>query len=177
MRHKNQSNEFIKECFCTAYMKLLQKKPKGDITITEICDAAGFGRTTYYRHFTNNKDEMIIYIGVKRWLEYKEAHLDEVKENEGYQFFVHLHNHKQYMMILGRQDLISVLFKILYKIFGLKSDEDESLRYTRDLLVGMYFGVTYDWILHGCVDTPEEIKEKIEKGIALAAQEHTRNIN
>lgn len=168
MRHKNQSNEFIMTCISIAYINLLYEKPKEEITITEICEKSGFGRTTYYRHFSNDKNEMILFIAKKKWQEYKSVHRDEIERDEGFQLLTHVYNNKRFMIMLKEQNLIEILFKILFDIYGIQETENEILRYGKDIFVGMYFGVIYDWIIQGCVDTPLDIKNKIEQGFAYA---------
>jgi len=168
MRHKNQSNEFIKDCLALAYIHLLYEKNKEEISVTEICDKAGFGRTTYYRHFSNDKNELITYIAIKKWDEYKTTHPKEVAADEGFQLLTHIYQNKKFMLMLKNQNMVEVLFKILFEIFGVKETDNPVMRYGKDIFVGMYFGVIYDWILLGCVDTPEEIAEKIKQGFAIA---------
>ncbi|MGN0328847.1 MAG: TetR/AcrR family transcriptional regulator [Lachnospira sp.] len=168
MRHKNQSNEFIKTCIATAYINLLYEKPKEDITVTEICQKSGFGRTTYYRHFSNDKNELIIYIAKRKWDEYKSQNAEAVKADEGFQLLTHIYNKKRFMLMLKEQKLIELLFRILFEIYGIQETENPILRYGKDIFVGMYFGVIYDWIIQGCIDTPMDIKNKIEQGFAIA---------
>lgn len=168
MRHKNQSNEFIKTCIATAYINLLYTKAKEDITVTEICTKSGFGRTTYYRHFSNDKNELVLYIAKFKWEEYKSKHQKEVNEDEGFQLLTHIYNNKRFMLMLREQKLIEVLFKILFDIYGIQETENPILRYGKDIFVGMYFGVIYDWIIQGCVDTPLDIKNKIEQAFLIA---------
>lgn len=38
-------------------IKLLNEKPVGRITVKEICDEAGINRATYYRHYSDPKDQ------------------------------------------------------------------------------------------------------------------------
>lgn len=172
MRHKNQSNEFIKECICVSYVNLLYEKPKEEITITDICNKSGFGRTTYYRHFSSDKNELIVHIGMKKWEEYKKNHIDEVNKDEGLELLNHVYNYKKFMLMLKKQNLIVQLYEILFNTYGIRETDNPILRYGKDILVGGYFGVIYDWILLGCIDTPQEIKAKIEEAfkLAIAAQ-------
>ena len=158
-----------------AYINLLYEKPKEDITVSEICKKSGFGRTTYYRYFSSDKNELIIFIAKAKWEEYKTSHKEEVKQDEGFQFFTHLYNNKRFMMMLKEQNLIEILFRILFDIYGIQETENSILRYGKDIFVGMYFGVIYDWIIQGCVDTPTDIKNKIEQGFAIAIAEAKRN--
>ncbi len=171
MRHKNQTNEFIKECICYSYITLLYEKPKEEISITEICEKSGFGRTTYYRHFSSNKNDLIFYISKQKWIEYKQEHLEAVEKDAGLEFLTHLYNHKRFMLMLKEQNMIELLFIILSDIFGTKDLEDKSKKYSADIFVGMCFAVIYDWICFDCIDEPEEIKKRIQGSIKQVANE------
>ena len=70
MERRNITNEFLKECIADALIQLLRVKPLEDITITEITDVAGVGRSTYYRNFTSKEDVLSykLFILGYRWL-------------------------------------------------------------------------------------------------------------
>lgn len=60
MRTRNATAEFLKECMADALLKLLQKKPLDEITISEITETANVARVTYYRHF-HSKEEILYF--------------------------------------------------------------------------------------------------------------------
>ena len=82
MRKKSESTEFIKKCLAQALIDIMWTKEYKRISITEICNKAGYGRTTYYRHFDGDKDEALLYIAHIEWKDYKAKHPIECKENE-----------------------------------------------------------------------------------------------
>lgn len=69
MKRRNITNEFLKECIADALIKLLQEKPMENISISEITDLAGVGRSTYYRNFTSKEDILSFKLHLlgKRW--------------------------------------------------------------------------------------------------------------
>lgn len=56
---------------------------------------------------------------------------------------------------------IQLLFHLLQYVFQLY----------KAFFAGAYFGVVYEWILHGCNDTPEEIQKKFADGFVFAINE------
>lgn len=168
MRKKNTSAEFIKICYSIALIDLMKKKNYYDITISEICYKAGFGRTTYYRYFTNNKDDLILYISKIRWEQCKMQNQEKIKTDEGSVLLNHVYQYKYFFILLSQQKLDALLFKIFYQEFGRKKDENEVLGYEKAFFAGGYWGVIYEWILHGCEDTPEEIKQKFMDGLLFS---------
>ena len=174
MRKKNQSTIFIKECICKAFIDLLYTKKNNEITISEICQKAGFGRTTYYRYFTNKKEDLILYISHLRWKQCKIEHADEAKKDEGMLLLQHIYYHKNFFIMLTHQKLDDLIFKIFYQEFGRKKDENEILGYGKAFFAGGYFGVIYEWIQNGCIDTPQEISLKFVQGCIYAHQLATK---
>ena len=175
MRRKNLSTEFIKENICLGLIDLMKTNDYRDISISDICKKAGYGRTTYYRYFSNNKNELILYISCIKWEQYKKDHIEEVKKDEANELLKHIYNHKYFFILLSNQKLHSLLFEIFYSIFGRQKDENPILSYGKAFFAGAYFGVVYEWILQGCNDTPEEIKKKFADGFSFAINEIQNN--
>ncbi|MGM9970209.1 MAG: TetR/AcrR family transcriptional regulator [Anaeroplasma sp.] len=175
MRRKNLSTEFIKENICLGLIDLMKTEDYHEISISDICKKAGYGRTTYYRHFSNNKDELILYISRIKWEQYKEGHIEEVKKDEGLYLLKHIYNNKSFFILLSNHKLNSLIFEIFYSIFGRQKDENPILSYGKVFFAGAYFGVVYEWILQGCNDTPEEIQKKFADGFSFAINEIKNN--
>lgn len=174
MRRKNLSAEFIKENISYALYCLMKTKKYSEISISDICKKAGYGRTTYYRYFNNNKDDLIAYLSELRWNQYKEQHPDEIKKDEGKALLNHIYNYKEFFKTLTNQSLEGLLFKIFFKIFGRSENEAEILGYGKAFFAGAYFGIIYQWIITGCVDTPEEIQKKFLEGFIYGFQQQKK---
>ena len=175
MRKKNVSADFIKTCYALALIKLMKVKNYNTITISEICSEAGFGRTSYYRYFSNNKDEFILFISRLKWHEYRNNHLEEANQDEGKVLLNHVYKHKDFFILLKNQDLNALIFEIFYDNFGRQKDENEILSYGKAFFAGAYFGVIYEWILHECIDTPNTIQSKFIDGFKYAFLEAKKN--
>lgn len=168
MRKPNVNSDFIKECFSLSLINLMKENEYAAISITDICKSSGFGRTSYYKYFDNNKDNLLFYLSHLKWEEYK-------KQNKGYTdegklLLNHIYNHKDFFLLLRKQNLDYIIIKILFNEFGVKPDEPEIYRYGKAFFTGAYFGIIYEWINQGCMDTPEDISKKFEDGIKLAIE-------
>lgn len=170
MRKKNVSAEFIKTCYADALIKLMKEKDYNNITISEICKEAGFGRTSYYRYFTNNKDELILYIAKLKWIECKKNNPEEAKD-EGKLLLNHVYRNKDFFILLRKHNLNALIFEIFYNIFGRQENENEILSYGKAFFAGAYFGVIYEWIVEGCKDTPDTIQTKFVDGFKYAIEQ------
>ncbi|MGN1295321.1 MAG: TetR/AcrR family transcriptional regulator [Bacilli bacterium] len=171
MRKKNASSQFIKLCFCQALIKLMKSQKYNDISISSICENAGFGRTTYYRYFGNNKDDLILYISNVYWTEFKEKNKEEAMNNDGKLLLKHIYNHKNFFLLLVKQDLLALMFKIFFQEYKRKDDENESLTYGKAFFAGGYFGIIYQWLLNDCKDSPDEIERKFYDGFLFMAKQ------
>ena len=176
MRKKNVSMEFIKTCYALALIKLMKEKDYNNITISEICKEAGFGRTSYYRYFTNNKDELILFISKLKWLECKNNNPEEAKD-EGKLLLNHVYKNKDFFVLLRKHYLNALIFKIFYDNIGRQKDENEILSYGKAFFAGAYFGVIYEWIVEGCIDTPDTIQTKFVDGFKYAIEQAQKEKN
>ena len=177
MRKKNVSAEFIKTCYALALIKLMKEKDYNNITISEICKEAGFGRTSYYRYFTNNKDELILYITKLRWIECKNYNPEEAKKDEGKVLLNHVYKNKDFFMLLRKHNLNALIFEIFYNNFGRQENENEILSYGKAFFAGAYFGVIYEWIIQGCKDNPDIIQTKFVDGFKYAIEQAQKEKN
>ena len=177
MRKKNVSAEFIKTCYALALIKLMKEKNYNNITISEICKEAGFGRTSYYRYFTNNKDELILHITKLRWIECKNNNPEEAKKDEGKVLLNHVHKNKDFFMLLRKHNLNALIFEIFYNNFGRQENENEILSYGKAFFAGAYFGVIYEWIIQGCKDNPDIIQTKFVDGFKYAIEQAQKEKN
>ena len=177
MRKKNVSTEFIKTCYALALIKLMKEKNYNNITISEICKEAGFGRTSYYRYFTNNKDELILHITKLRWIECKNNNPEEAKKDEGKVLLNHVYKNKDFFMLLRKHNLNALIFEIFYNNFGRQENENEILSYGKAFFAGAYFGVIYEWIIQGCKDNPDIIQTKFVDGFKYAIEQAQKEKN
>lgn len=165
---REESILFIKEDLAKACIKLLSKKPLNNITIKEICNVAGYGRTTYYRYFTNKKEDLLIFIMEKKWRDFKSPHKDLVKDKEGYAILKLMYEYRDFVLLLEQRGLIMLLYYVIDKEVGEEYRDKEVFSYARSMFVGLYFGVVKEWIQRGCFNSPDEIEEKIQEGIQCA---------
>ena len=52
----SQANQFAKQCLAEALVRLMEERELDDISVTDICKAAGFSRMAYYRNFQSKRD-------------------------------------------------------------------------------------------------------------------------
>ena len=156
---------FLKECLADALIKLLETKPIEKITIPEIAQLAGVGRTTYFRNFSS-KEEMLTFKIIRLWERWAEEHKLKIRRAFSYDnaltFFEFNYSIRSFLLLLYRRDLQSAIFMSFHSYMQPSSDPDSGGRY----MLGFYsyglFGLLEEWVRGGFAETPEQM-EKIVK--------------
>lgn len=164
MRRKDCPAPFIKECLAQALFQLMKTKDFEDVTISEICKVAGFGRTTYYHYFTNKKEELIVYLCEKRWKE-EIPHYNSEDDFDAWSHSVinYLYKHGESLTLLFKQGLLDVAFSVLFN--GIRQTlsvcENE---YSAAYVAGMYYGIVTQWVKDGFKLTPSQLIDAVWDG-------------
>ena len=87
-----------------AYIELLQKNERKDITISLISEKAGINRSTFYANFIDIND-LKEHIKGRLLAEFREVYKDEVKMRKGSNDFF-----KAVLSYKGKQDALSHIF-------------------------------------------------------------------
>ena len=160
-------NESVKEAIEIALMRLLQKKDINKITVTELTDFAGVGRSSFYRNFESIENVAVGYVNriYREYFKEKPANPNSYKNSAFLPFlkerYVFLEQHKDIFSVLHRNGILySVLMKMDSKIKKqfLIADIDES-RYFSAMIMSFSAGVIDEWVSGGMKESPEELSE------------------
>ena len=152
-------NAYVIEHLTQALSGLLTKKPLSDISISELCDTAGVGRTSFYRNFENKEDIVRSHI--------KELFGTMIKENpdkEGQPLssalkilFTHFETHREFYALLNKRGLIYLLKDVIIGIFGPKSEHGMFEAYTKAYVAYSLYGWIEVWFQRGMRESAEEL--------------------
>ncbi len=163
MRRKNVNNEFIKTCLSDALFYLLKDNDYSVITVNEICNKAGIGRTTYYRHFNNKdgKEQLVRHKITTDIVEYYRSHKKESEEDFDFVLLKQVYDNRKTYKLIKQNNLLSLLYDIFYEIFNTYNKTSEGMNeYLKDFFVGGIYGIIYHWILTDFRDTPKELHDQ-----------------
>lgn len=167
MRKKDQSTEFIKTCLADALLKLMRQGDSFDeINVKDICNQAGIGRTTYYRHFDNKsgKDNLILFKVFTNWKNYCVDKTEALNKSRMQVLIDFFYSEKELFMLLHQNGLtMTAIFNVLYLAIGPAKDEPKETAYWRSFLACSIFGFIYNWLQRGFEDSPEYIYSLISK--------------
>ena len=167
MKSEITLNESVIEAIEIALMRLLQKKDINKITVTELTDVAGVGRSSFYRNFESVEDVAVGYVNriYREYFKERPVNPNSYKKSE----FLHFLK-ERYMFIEQHKDVFGVLHKngILYsalmkmdseiKAQYLLADISES-RYFSAMIMGFSAGVIEEWVAGGMKESEEELAE------------------
>ena len=160
-------NESVKEAIEIALMRLLQEKDINKITVTELTDFAGVGRSSFYRNFESIENVAVGYVNriYREYFKEKPANPNSYKKSAFLPFlkerYVFIEQHKDIFSVLHRNGILnSVLMKMDSKIKKqfLIADVDES-RYFSAMIMSFSAGVIDEWVSGGMKESPEELSE------------------
>ncbi len=167
-----RSKEWIYEALC----KLIDKKPFKAITVTELIEKAGVGRSTFYRNYDVKEDVLIerldrefekFYGYIFNSNELMKFQLSPKLFVPVFKFWESDSRIIESVIKAGRRGLLDAIFmkyinKIIneYDIFDLDKDE---LEYSAVIISGIVQSVLVKWVLDGKKLSPEQLTKIVSE--------------
>lgn len=152
-------SEFSKKDIADALIILMKKKDYNKITNKEITDKAGLSHITIYRNFKSKEEIVKYYLDqiTNEFIKEKKVNYspDNFKEYLVV-LFTHLKEKQEICNILYKANLIYLIKDEFDKIFYNKAT-NKSEQYNYYFIAGGLYNVFYNWLVHGCKETPLEI--------------------
>lgn len=160
-----RTTEFLKICLADALIKLLKEKPIEKITIPEISELSGVGRTTYFRNFTS-KNEMLTFKLVQLWESWAEDQaLKERKDfslKNALSFFQFNYSIKNLLELIYERNLQNVVYDAFYMVMMPQHGVNTFECYKSRFYSYGLFGLLDEWIKRGFYESPEEMSELVK---------------
>ena len=165
-RNKDR-NAYVIEHITDALLELLQDKPVGDISISELCDLAGIGRASFYRNFESKEDILQRYINkiFQEWSD-KDSKQNKPLSEFLYAMFAHFEKHREFYELLNKRKLIYLLKDVIIGICGPKPEHSKEEAYVKAYVAYALYGWIEVWFQRGMQETTDEIAEMF-KGLGL----------
>ena len=166
-----------KEWLLNALLQLMKEKKYNDITIKELTKRADLDRKTFYRHF-KDKDELLMLPMAEAFEQYV-IDLQKLPDSKTTKdilivYFQICLRHMDFLVLLHANDLLLIVLvkfqeylHILQDIFANDSNMRKRTSYETSFQVGGFWNVTMQWIISGAKETPEEMSEIISSIISL----------
>lgn len=152
-------NAYVVEHLTGAMLALLEEKPIGEISVSELCDRAGVGRTSFYRNFETKEDI------VRKHIEYLfQEWVDKCKESPGLSVretvrvvFSHFEANRAFYGLLNKRGLVYLLKDIILDLCGFDPQQDMPAAYSSAYVAFFLYGWIEVWFRRGMQDKTEEL--------------------
>ncbi|KTE91107.1 hypothetical protein AT727_05775 [Desulfitobacterium hafniense] len=178
MQHKPPVNKQVartREWLFGALIKLMEKKPYEEISISNITDKAGVARQTFYRNYQNKDDIIIKFIDTvfdEFIAESKLAHRDGPVAAVYILFYQVLLRHRSELLVIKAASLEHLLFnvfwsyhKVFLQYFYHENEEENKVfnEYFIKYQLGGIISITLEWLQNNMLLAPEELGIIVEK--------------
>lgn len=162
-----RSNKFSKKCFFEALLNLYHQKPYSQIQISEICQTAGYNRSTFYRIYPSK--EALLLDGFKE--EYVMNYYNSIPAAEEENMDTYLHNvellfsfireNHDFFLMMRDAHMVNEMYLLFRESFPYDSQKDEVSLYTRNFLAAGYLSAIYEWLDNGMKQSNRYMAELI----------------
>ncbi len=154
-------NAYVIEHITDALLKLLQDKPIGDISISELCSLAGIGRASFYRNFESKEDILRNYINTifQEWTAQDSQNDPKLLNEFLYIMFAHFEKHREFYELLNKRNLIYLLKDVIIGLCGPNPEHTKIEAYARAYVAYVLYGWIEVWFQRGMQETAEEIAD------------------
>ena len=154
-------NAYVIEHITESVLKLLKEKPIQDISISEIVEDAGVGRTSFYRNYETKEDVVKKHIAslIEKWdQEYKVSGKDSNAELYG-SLFKHLNDNADFYLLLKERNLMHLFLEVFMEKSGPAPEDDNMWAYTKSFIAYGTYGWILEWINRGMQESAETMAE------------------
>ncbi len=150
-----RSNKFSKKCFFEALLKLYHQKPYSEIQISEICQVAGYNRSTFYRIYPSK--EALLLDGFKEQYVMNYYNSIPITNEENMNTYLHnvellfsfIRENHDFFLMMRDAHMVNEMYLLFRESFPYDSRKDELSLYTRNFLAAGYLSVIYEWLDNG----------------------------
>lgn len=152
-------NMYVVEHLTDSLVTLLEEKPMSGISVSELCDAAGVGRTSFYRNFETKEDilktkiEHLFHGLVSEWEKEPTRPLDQLV----YQVFSHLEANRGFYGLLHKRGLTYLLKDIILELCGFNTEQEVIPAYSSAYAAFFLYGWIEVWLRRGMRETAAEL--------------------
>lgn len=152
-------NAYVIEHLTGAMLALLEEKPLAEISISELCDEAGVGRTSFYRNFQEKEDIIKAYIKhlfqdwVDKWKTSPDLSIKETVQI----VFSHFEANRDFYSLLNKRGLVYLLKDIILDLCGFNPEQEMVAAYSSAYVGFFLYGWIEVWFRRGMRDTVEEL--------------------
>ncbi len=152
-------NIYVIEHITDSLLKIMQDRPIGEISISELCDLAGIGRASFYRNFESKEDILRAYINkiFKEWTDEADRKDNRPLSELLGLMFAHFEKYRDFYTLLKERNLTFLLKDVIIELCGPKPEHSKVEAYARAYAAYTLYGWIEVWFQRGMQETAEEI--------------------
>jgi len=163
MDKRIQENLRVKQCITDALFSLMQEKPLGEITVSEIIRVGGVARASFYRNYKSKEEVITVFIAdiLERFRNGRDPEtIDFMSKNHVKKAFIYFKKYKNYFIDLYNANLISLALEELNnfqaQIAGNMS-MDSADKYAIYFYMGAMFNMAFEWVKAGAKEDVDDM--------------------
>ena len=151
-------NSYVIGQITDALLGLLRSKPIEEVSISELCSAAGGGRASFYRNFASKEavlqrqDEVLL----RQWQKDYDAAAGREPVNLMVSLLLFYKEHRDFYTLVYRNDS-RILLDTILKVCGLAPEDANAVAYTKAFIAYGIYGAVSEWIGRGMTESAEEL--------------------
>lgn len=161
-----RTSDLLKECMADALLRAMKRKPFEKITVTEITEAAGVNRSTWFRNF-DSKDEALTFKLVLLWYQWAGEH--GMKDCRRYtaenveDFFAFNASIQPVLETIYQAEQLPCVYDAFCHVMSAKSETTPAQAYEARFYSYGLFGLLDEWIGRGFCETPQQLAEMLRE--------------
>lgn len=152
-------NAYVVEHLTSSMLALLEEKPIEEISISELCDMAGVGRTSFYRNYENKEAIVKAYIEhqFQEWVNKWKASPDLAVREIVRIVFSHFEVNRKFYSLINERGLVYLMKDIILDLCGFDPEQEMAAAYSSAYVGFFLYGWIEVWFRRGMKDTTEEL--------------------
>lgn len=167
--YSETQKRITKESVFTAFMRLLENKAFGEITVTEITKVAGVSRAAFYRNYESKEDILNFYLKdmFQELLLQLQALENKSKLSRTKLFFSYFKAHSGFIQTLIKAELLHIFYE-QFRLYVLNFFDTQTNKLSKSPLFEAYlpqyiasglFGVLVEWVKAGTIESVDDITQ------------------
>jgi len=152
-------NAYVVEHLTDALLRLLEEKTMSEISVSELVDAAGVGRASFYRNFECKEDILKRYLDrkVHEWMDNWDNALPLSEQIR--RMIAHFEANRSFYTLLNDRGLTYLLKDVMIGLRGPKPEDDKVQAYATAFFAYALYGWIETWFQRGMKESADEMAE------------------
>lgn len=156
-------DNYIEQKLAETLIDLLHTRSLDEISVLELCNKAGVGRASFYRHYQNKEEILDRHAKslIQKWAAEFEAAPDSRPWNVFESLFHHLKEHQTFYETLHKTGRERILRTAIRAKIGLTDDLSNEDAYKKVFFADGISGWVEEWIDRGMPESPKKLNQQL----------------